>query len=115
VQPIVGGATVNPGRRFAIKQIEEYDDQFAKKMRLFPDDEPLDLLYIFAPRGNAVGDHIKLSWKLFPYMFLCRMAITGPFETKSLASVLLSNFLSMLGKPLYAREGCIAPPDKAAW
>jgi hypothetical protein len=110
VQPVVG-AMVAPGWRWAFEEMPEHP--FLELMRQLPGDEPADLLYIFAPRGDDVPDHIRLSWKLFPHMLLCRMAIAGPSETNSLASVLLSEFLSKLGKPVYARERRIAPLDDA--
>jgi hypothetical protein len=96
VQPVVG-ATVAPGWKSAVEEMPEHP--FAELMRQLRSDE---------------RDHIKHSWKLFPYMFLCRMAIPGPSETNSLASVLLSESLSKLGKPLYARERRIGSRDEAA-
>ena len=111
VQPIVG-AKVAEGWRSAMKDMP--DEDLVKLLRQFQGEEPVDLLYIFAPKGADVPEHIKLSWKLFPHMFLCRMAIAGPSATDSLASALLSQFLSGFGKPVYAREGLIAPLEEAA-
>lgn len=111
VQPIVG-AKVEAGWR-SVPQLAT--DELDGLLRSFPDSEPVDLLYIFAPKGNDIPDHIRLSWKLFPTLFLCRMAITGVPETDSLASVLLSQYLSGLGPRMYAEGRCLAPLEEATW
>ncbi len=104
------GTTVAPGRKSALEG--KPDNSFFELLGQFPDDDAVNLLYMFAPKEDGAPDYVKLSWKLFPHMFLCRMAIVGPSETDSLASVLLSNFLSGAGKPIYARGRRIAPFDE---
>jgi hypothetical protein len=106
LQPLVGTTTA-PGWRSACGRTSE--NVLFKLMCQLSSDEPVHLLYIFTPRRDDVPAHIKLSWKLFPQMFLCRLAIAGPSETDSLASVLLSEFLSGCGNPVYARKRRIAP------
>ena len=111
LQPIVG-AKVQAGWR-AVPELAK--DELDGLLRPFPDTEPVDLLYIFAPKGDDIPDHIRLPWKLFPTLFVCRMAIAGAPETDSLASVLLSQYLSGFGPRMYAQGRCLAPLEKATW
>lgn len=111
LQPIVG-SKVQPGWR-AVPEVAK--DELGSLLRPFPDTEPVDLLYIFAPKGDDIPDHIRLPWKLFPTLFVCRMAIAGAPETDSLASVLLSHYLSGFGPRMYAQGRCLAPLEKANW
>ena len=111
VQPIVG-AKVKAGWR-SVPRVAK--DELDGLLRSFPDNEPVDLLYIFVPKGENIPDHIRLSWKLFPTLFVCRMAIAGVPETDSLASVLLSHYLSAFGPRMYAQGRCISPLEEASW
>jgi hypothetical protein len=107
VLPLVG-TVISPGWRAA-----ELPNDFAALLQPLRDDQPVHLLNLFAPVGEHMPEHTRLARSLFPHMLMCRMAMVGPLETHSLATVLQSEFLSVGGHPVYSQGRQIAPMKKA--
>jgi hypothetical protein len=85
------------------------DNDFLALLQPLRDDQPVHLLNLFSPVGENMPEHMQIAWSLFPHMLMCRMAMIGPLETHSLATVLQSEFLSAGGHPVYSQGRLIAP------
>jgi hypothetical protein len=108
VLPLVG-MVLSPGWRTALE--ESPGNGLLALLQSLRDDQRVHLLHLFSPVGEDMPEHVKLAWRVFPHMLMCRAAMVGPLETHSLAAVLQSQFLSAGSHPVYSQGRRIAPME----